>query len=39
MDEKINSENTVVNLENLSQGIYVISIGDNIKQTLKIIKQ
>jgi hypothetical protein len=39
IEGKINSENTVVNLENLSQGIYVISIGDNIKQTFKVIKQ
>jgi len=38
IEGKINSENTVVNLENLSQGIYVISIDDNIKQTFKIIK-
>ena len=36
---KINSENTVIDLENLSEGIYLINIGENIKQTFKVIKQ
>jgi hypothetical protein len=36
---KINSENTVIELGNLSGGIYLLSVGDNLKQTLKIIKE
>ena len=36
---KINSENTVIELGNLSGGIYLFSVGENLKQTLKIIKE
>ena len=36
---KINAENTSVELGNLSGGIYLFSVGDNLKQTLKIIKE
>jgi hypothetical protein len=36
---KINSENTVIDLGNLSGGIYLFSIGDNLKQTFKVIKE
>ena len=36
---KINSENTVVELGNLSGGIYLFSVGENLKQTFKVIKE
>jgi hypothetical protein len=36
---KINSENTTIELGNLSGGIYLFSVGDNLKQSLKIIKE
>ena len=36
---KINSENTVIELGNLSGGIYLFSVGENLKQTFKVIKQ
>ena len=36
---KINSENTIVELENLSGGVYLLSIGENLKQTFKVIKE
>lgn len=36
---KINSENTVIELGNLSDGIYLFSVGDNLKQIFKIIKE
>jgi len=36
---KINSENTVIELGNLSGGIYLLSVGDNLKQTFKVIKE
>lgn len=36
---KIISENTIVELENLSAGVYLLSIGDNLKQTFKVIKE
>ena len=36
---KINAENTSVELGNLSGGIYLFSVGDNLKQSLKIIKE
>ena len=39
IEGKINSENTLIDLENLSEGIYLINIGENIKQTFKVIKQ
>jgi len=36
---KINSDNTFIELGNLSGGIYLFSIGDNLKQTFKVIKE
>jgi hypothetical protein len=36
---KIHSENTTIELGNLSGGIYLFSVGNNLKQTLKIIKE
>jgi hypothetical protein len=36
---KINSENTIIELGNLSGGIYLFSVGDNLKQTFKLIKE
>jgi hypothetical protein len=36
---KINSENTVIELGNLSGGIYMFSVGGNMKQTFKVIKE
>ena len=36
---KINSENTVIELGNLSSGIYLFSVGENLKQTFKVIKE
>jgi hypothetical protein len=36
---KINSENTVIELGNLSGGIYLFSVGENLKQSFKIIKE
>ncbi len=36
---KINSENTIIELGNLPAGIYLLRIGDNLKQTFKVIKQ
>jgi len=36
---KINSENTIIELGNLSGGIYLFSVGDNLKQTFKIVKE
>lgn len=36
---KINSENTIIELGNLSDGIYLLSVGENLKQTFKVIKQ
>lgn len=35
---KINSDNTVIELGNLSSGIYLFSVGENFKQTFKVIK-
>lgn len=35
----INSQNTIIELGNLSGGIYMFSIGENMKQTFKIIKE
>ena len=35
----INSVSTIIELGNLSGGNYVISIGDNMKQTFKVIKE
>jgi hypothetical protein len=36
---KINSENSVIEIGNLSGGIYLFSVGENLKQTFKIIKE
>jgi hypothetical protein len=36
---KINSDNTVIELDNLSGGIYLFSVGENMKQTFKVIKE
>jgi len=36
---KINAENSTIELGNLPEGIYVFSIGEDIKQTFKIIKK
>ncbi len=36
---KINSENTIIEIGNLSGGIYLFSFRDNLKQTFKIIKE
>jgi len=35
----INTENTSVELGNLSSGIYLFSVGENVKQTLNVIKE
>ncbi len=35
---KINSENTAIELGNLSGGVYMFTFGENMKQTFKIIK-
>jgi len=35
---KINSENSTIDLSNLSGGFYMFMIGDNVKQNYKIIK-
>lgn len=36
---KINSQNTTIELGNLYSGIYMFSIGGNMKQTFKVIKE
>jgi len=36
---KLNSENTTIELGNLSGGIYMFSVGENMKQTFKMIKE
>ena len=36
---KLNAEITTIELGNLSGGIYMISIGENMKQTFKVIKE
>jgi hypothetical protein len=36
---KLNSDNTTIELGNLSGGIYLFSMGENMKQTFKIIKE
>ena len=38
MSGKVNAEHTVIELDNLSGGIYLFSIGENSKQTFKVIK-
>ena len=36
---KLNSENTTIELGNLSGGIYMFRVGENMKQTFKMIKE
>lgn len=36
---KVNSENTTIELGNLSGGIYMFNVGENMKQTFKVIKE
>ena len=36
---KINSENTTIEISDLSGGIYTFSVGENKKQTFKVIKE
>jgi hypothetical protein len=36
---KITSEITIIELGNLSGGIYLLSVGENLKQSFKIIKE
>ena len=36
---KLTSENTIIELGNLSGGIYLLSVGENLKQTFKVIKE
>ncbi len=36
---KINADNTSIELGNLSGGIYMFSVGENLKQTFKVIKE
>ena len=38
MSGKVNAEHTVIELDNLSNGIYLFSIGENSKQVFKVIK-
>ena len=37
--DKLNSENTVINIENLAAGIYMLRVGNDIKQSFKVIKE
>ncbi len=39
LNGKIFSEHTVIELGNLSSGIYFFTIGNNFKQTFKVIKE
>ena len=36
---KINTENTNIELGNLAAGIYLFSVGEDVKQILKVIKE
>lgn len=36
---KLNAENTTIELVNLSAGTYLLSVGENLKQTFKVIKE
>ncbi len=36
---KINSENTIIELGGLSAGIYLFSVGENMNQSFKVIKE
>ncbi len=39
LNGKLNSQNTTIELGNLSGGIYMFSVGENMKQTFKVIKE
>jgi hypothetical protein len=39
LNGNILSENSVVNLENLSKGFYLLSIAENLERTVKVIKE
>jgi hypothetical protein len=39
MTGKLNSQNSTIELGNLSGGIYLFSVGENLKQTFKVIKE
>lgn len=36
---KIKSVNTVIEIENLTRGIYLFSAGENLKQTFRVVKE
>ena len=36
---RLNAENTSISLNNLSDGIYMLSIGENMKHTFKVVKE
>jgi hypothetical protein len=36
---KLNAQNTTIELNNLSGGIYLFSVGENMKQSFKVIKE
>ena len=36
---KLNAQNTLIELWNLSGGIYMLGVGENMKQTFKVIKE
>jgi hypothetical protein len=36
---QLNAENTSIELGNLSGGVYLLSVGENLKQTFKVIKE
>jgi len=36
---KVDAENTTIDLGNLSGGIYLFSVGQNMQQTFKVIKE
>jgi hypothetical protein len=36
---KLNSQNTTIELGNLSGGVYMFSVGENLEQTFKVIKE
>jgi len=38
MTGKLNSKSTIIHLDNLPAGIYILSVGDNVKQRFNIVK-
>jgi hypothetical protein len=36
---KLNSQYTTIELNNLSGGVYIFSVGENMKQTFKVFKE